>query len=192
MIPFTNLKLQQSLIKDQLTPAFTKTVDSGWYILGDQLKEFEVNFAKYIGCKYYAGVASGTDAITIALMALGVVDNWNTRRNSIANYYISNLQNVELLITSANVFHNYHLFVVKHPQRNSVIEYLSNKGVQSLIHYPVPINLQNAFNYQKDEELIKSRRFANCIFSLPMYPELEDFEVEMIVKTINLYESYHK
>ena len=72
IIPFSNLKLQQSILKDQLYPVLQDVIESGWYILGNRLKQFEKKFANYNGNIFCVGVASGTDAITLSLMALGI------------------------------------------------------------------------------------------------------------------------
>ena len=47
-------------------------LESGSYIMGKQVRQFEENFAAYIGCKYAIGVANGTDALVISLMAAGI------------------------------------------------------------------------------------------------------------------------
>ena len=59
-------------IKKKILKIVDKVFSSGNLILGEQVKNFEKNFAKYVGCKYAVGVNSGTDALQIALMALGV------------------------------------------------------------------------------------------------------------------------
>jgi len=59
-------------LKDEIISAVTRVVDSGWYILGGEVSAFEEEFARYIGIKHAVSVASGTDALTLSLMALGV------------------------------------------------------------------------------------------------------------------------
>lgn len=72
MIPFGDLKRQYLSIKEEVDLTVKKVLNSGWYILGDQVKEFEDNFAKYCGTKYAIGVANGVEAIQIALLSLGI------------------------------------------------------------------------------------------------------------------------
>lgn len=57
---------------NEYVEAFKKTLDSGWYILGNEVKDFEHEFATYLGAKHVIGVANGLDAIHIALRAVGV------------------------------------------------------------------------------------------------------------------------
>jgi len=71
--------------------------------------------------------------------------------------------------------------------RDLFMEYLNNKGIQTLIHYPIPINEQKAFQYQKDEIFEVSRKFSNEIFSIPIYPDIRKETLVEIVKAINEY-----
>lgn len=65
-------KAQNASIKKEIMMAIEEVVDSGWYILGSKVEQFEQEFAKYCGVKYCIGVRNGTDAITLALLALGI------------------------------------------------------------------------------------------------------------------------
>ena len=58
--------------KDQIDNAILRVLDSGTYIMGNEVSSFEEEFAKFIGCDFVAGVASGTDAIDLALRSLGI------------------------------------------------------------------------------------------------------------------------
>jgi len=71
-IEFTNLKLQYQSIKEEINTAILKVLRSGEFILGRELEKFEKELADYCGTKYAIGVASGTDALIIALTALGI------------------------------------------------------------------------------------------------------------------------
>ncbi|PWK28306.1 dTDP-4-amino-4,6-dideoxygalactose transaminase [Arcicella aurantiaca] len=68
-IPFLNLKSTNQIYEAQITEEISKAVCSGWYILGERLKQFETSFANYCGVKYCIGVANGLDALTIMLKA---------------------------------------------------------------------------------------------------------------------------
>ncbi len=76
MIPFLDMKEINAQYRDELIEACTKVIDSGWYILGRECKEFEKEFAAYCGSKYAIGVANGLDALTLIFRAykeLGVM-----------------------------------------------------------------------------------------------------------------------
>lgn len=69
-IPLVNLGREYEVLKGQILKAIQKTCESGDYILGQALEEFENNFARFIGTKYAVGVASGTDALYLSLKSL--------------------------------------------------------------------------------------------------------------------------
>jgi len=72
MISFLDLKKQYLSIKDEIDQAIETVFDKAWFILGEQVEAFEVEFSNYIGTKYGVGVGSGTEAIHLALVACGV------------------------------------------------------------------------------------------------------------------------
>lgn len=69
MIPFLDLKKINSQYKNELKEAATKVIDSGWYVLGEEVKHFEKEFANYCGVKYCIGVSNGLDALKLILRA---------------------------------------------------------------------------------------------------------------------------
>jgi dTDP-4-amino-4,6-dideoxygalactose transaminase len=71
-IPLVDLKAQYDSIKDELDAAIRRVVQSGQFVLGPEVKAFEYEMASYCGTKYAVGVASGTDALHLALLACGI------------------------------------------------------------------------------------------------------------------------
>ena len=71
-VPFLDLKAQYDTIRDEIEPAVREVFESQLFILGSKVKDFENNIAFYCNTKYAAGCASGTDAILLSLMALGI------------------------------------------------------------------------------------------------------------------------
>ncbi|MCL6525019.1 MAG: DegT/DnrJ/EryC1/StrS family aminotransferase [Thermoflavifilum sp.] len=69
MIPYENLKLVNKPYFDELYKAFAEVLESGWYILGEQVKKFEQAFANYLQTSYCVGVANGLEALTLSLRA---------------------------------------------------------------------------------------------------------------------------
>ena len=69
MIPFLDLKKINNQYRDELVKACARVIDSGWYIQGNECKEFESAFANYCGSKYAVGVANGLDALILILRA---------------------------------------------------------------------------------------------------------------------------
>ncbi|MGL4604025.1 MAG: DegT/DnrJ/EryC1/StrS family aminotransferase [Iodobacter sp.] len=72
MIPFLDLKAINQVHRTELIEAFTRTLDSGWYIMGKELKQFEASFAEYCGAEHCIGVSNGLDALHLILRAYGI------------------------------------------------------------------------------------------------------------------------
>src|SRR5262245_26905617 len=72
MIHCSNPKAQYLSHKDEIDKAIKKVTEGGWYILGEEVQAFESEFANYTGVKYGIGVGSGTEALHVALKALGI------------------------------------------------------------------------------------------------------------------------
>ncbi len=70
MIDFLNLKRINAQYEMELKDACSRVIDSGWYIMGTELKEFENEFASWCGVKHTIGVANGLDALILVLRAL--------------------------------------------------------------------------------------------------------------------------
>ena len=75
MIEFENLKNSNKPYIKDLEKAAIKVINSGWYILGNEVREFEAEFARYLGVKYCIGVASGLDALILSIEALSIPKN---------------------------------------------------------------------------------------------------------------------
>jgi len=71
-VPFVNLGIQNRLIREELLESISGVLDSGQFILGEELTRFEAAFARLCGTKYAVGVANGTDALFLAMKALGI------------------------------------------------------------------------------------------------------------------------
>ena len=72
MIDFAGLKQQYSEISEEIEEAVDRVLRRGWYLLGEELTSFEQEFSCYIGTRYGIGVNSGSDALLLALKALGI------------------------------------------------------------------------------------------------------------------------
>ena len=72
MIPMVNLKAQYTDIKDEIETGLTETLTNCSFILGENVQAFEKEAANYLGVKHTIGVASGTDALHLALLAAGI------------------------------------------------------------------------------------------------------------------------
>jgi dTDP-4-amino-4,6-dideoxygalactose transaminase len=123
---------------------------------------------------------------------LKLLDQWNEKRRTAASWYYELLQDKEV-----TTYHDsneneavHHLFVVTLKNRDQMIEKLSNAGIPTGIHYPVPIHNHECF---ADYSFIQGKRFhvaeeqASQLLSLPMHPNLKESDVEMVCKTIKAH-----
>lgn len=101
MIPFLDLKKINAQYRAKLIEAATRVIDSGWYIMGSELKAFEKEFAEYCGSKHCIGVANGLDALVLVLRAWKELGKLNDGDEVIvqANTYIASI----LAITENNL-----------------------------------------------------------------------------------------
>lgn len=74
IIEYENLKKANLPFMDQYREAFNRVLESGWYILGESVRQFEKEFADYCGTRYCCGVANGLDALILALKSFGLED----------------------------------------------------------------------------------------------------------------------
>lgn len=93
-IPYVNLYKQNKPYIPKLKSEFTKLINSGQYILGDSVNNFEREFAKYVGTKYAIGVGSGTDALYLSLRYLNL--NKNDEVITVSNSYLSTVSSIYL------------------------------------------------------------------------------------------------
>ena len=82
--------------------------------------------------------------------------------------------------------HVYHLYVVRAERRDALQVFLKERGIVSLIHYPVPVHLQPAYRGRLGDvgSLPETERAAREVLSLPMFPELTETEVHQVADTL--------
>jgi dTDP-4-amino-4,6-dideoxygalactose transaminase len=117
------------------------------------------------------------------------LDKWNTLRRKNAKVYLNELKEIKDIICpleAAYAYHVYHIFAVRVKNRDKVMEELAKRGIRALIHYPIPLHLQEvykALGYKRGDFPV-AEKIAQEVISLPMYPHLKKAQIEFIVKTI--------
>ena len=143
--------------------------------------------------KYYhefVGFNSRLDELQAAVLRckLKLLDDWNKKRRKIAHFYNEALKGLPVVTPkeAENVFHVYHLYVIRCDKRDELFEYLKRNGIGCGMHYPVPIHLQKAMkgNGYKKGDLPKTEKLSGEILSLPMYPHLTEKKAGKVVETI--------
>lgn len=142
----------------------------------------------------YKGLNSRLDEIQAAVLnvKLNYLDKENSKRREIAEYYIQNIKNKDIILPSIpkNIKeHVWHLFVIRTENREALQNYLTKNGVETLVHYPIPIHFQKAYltEYNGQKYPITEIISKTCL-SLPIYSCLKETEIKHIVNVINNYE----
>lgn len=139
------------------------------------------------------GVNSRLDELQAAFlrMKLRELDDDNNRRHEIANKFSQAFQNLKVGIphSIADTFHVYHLYVIETSDRDRLAKFLADKGIGTALHYPTPVHLQPAYlnRIRGYENLINTENLYKKILSLPMYPELNDNDVDYIISSVQEY-----
>lgn len=122
---------------------------------------------------------------------LRYLDEDNALRVRIARQYEAGLAQTGLRLPCQrmNSTHVYHLYVVCSPQREELQSYLKTNEISTLVHYPIPVHLQPAYvgRLQGCDHLPNTEQAALDVLSLPIYPELTDFEVKTVVQAVSAY-----
>jgi dTDP-4-amino-4,6-dideoxygalactose transaminase len=146
----------------------------------------------------YQGLNSRLDEIQAAFLDIKIkyLDIENQRRREIAKYYVCQItnpkiilpwksRNFELSTFNFELSHVWHLFVIRTSLLDDLQHYLSEKGIQTLIHYPIPPHKQLAFKEWNTLNLPITEIIHKEVLSLPISPVMTDEEVTKVVEIIN-------
>ena len=114
---------------------------------------------------------------------------WTERRREIAAFYCERLSEFEIILPRDKPFEKsvYHTFIIQTARRDELKNFLAEKEIDTKIHYPIPIHLQDAaklLGYKKGDFAVTEHQ-TETILSLPVFPELSDHQVEYVAETIN-------
>ena len=160
--------------------------------LADQLRRL-ANYGSRI--KYHhevVGVNSRLDELQAAFLRerLRVLDADNAHRRYVAQRYLDGLAGLPgLSLPTADDSDSqsaWHLFVVRHPQRDALAEHLAARGISTLVHYPVPIHRQGAYAGSPAAQLAlpAADAWAREALSLPIGPTLSDADVQAVIQGV--------
>ena len=136
------------------------------------------------------GLNSRLDELQAAVLRVKLphLDAENESRRRIAAIYESLLTEIGLVLpkTGSDVAHVYHQYVIRTPRRDALKTHLKEKGIGTLIHYPVPVHRQPAYagRLRGEERLPNTERIAGQILSLPMFPELRQEQARTVAREI--------
>jgi dTDP-4-amino-4,6-dideoxygalactose transaminase len=145
---------------------------------------------KYVNI--YQGLNSRLDEMQAAVLdvKLKYIDAENQRRREIAKRYLAEIKNPKLILPenpSNELEHVWHLFVIRTQEREKLQNYLSEKGIQTLIHYPIPPHQQEAYKEWNNLSYPLTEKIHKEVLSLPISPVMEEVEIISVIEALNNY-----
>ena len=141
------------------------------------------------------GMNSRLDEVQAAMLSerMKWLPEFTKRRRLIADSYHSKIDNPlvkHLKKPEQKSAHVYHLFVISHPKRDELQVHLLENGVQSLIHYPMPIHQQKpCLEIARDPNgLQNSEKHASICLSLPCHPQMSNTDIECVIESVNSFQ----
>lgn len=172
--------------------------DAGAVTTNDSLIAERVRTLRNYGSRVkYVNEAKGFNSRLDPVQAVALrvklryLDEWNARRGAIANRYAAELAGIGLVLPSVPQWAQpaWHLYVVQHPNRDALQQKLQTAGIGTLVHYPIPPHLQEAYRdagYQVGSLPI-AEQLANRVLSLPIGPQLQPPQVEAVISFLRNY-----
>ena len=146
----------------------------------------------------YVGVNSRLDEVQAAVLLakLPYLDSWNARRQEIAGRYCAEIRNPLVRVTPVPAnpkSHAWHVFPIFCETRDELQSFLNERGVETLIHYPIPPHQQEAFDGALSRGELRygplpiAEKLAKTELSIPMGPGMTDEQVAYVVESINIF-----
>jgi aminotransferase EvaB len=169
--------------------------DAGMCVSSNSGIAARIKRLRYFGMEktYYSleeGYNSRLDEIhaAILLKKLKHIDMYISKRRELASRYDQALKDTDLNLPfeKQNNMHVYHLYVVRHPSRDKIIEELKKRDIMVNIHYPWPVHIMKGFSrlgYQRGDFPV-AEKLADEIFSLPMYPYLAYEKQDSVIEAL--------
>lgn len=172
--------------------------DSGAVVTNDKELADKVRALGNYGSDYkyhhiYQGNNSRLDEVQAGLLRVKLkeLDKWNARRVEIADRYLAEIKNPEIVLptTEKACTHVYHIFAIRTEHRADLEKYLGEKGIGINKHYPIPIHLQEAYKELNLEEgaLPLAEEISRTQLSLPMYYGMTKEEITYVIDALNAW-----
>lgn len=145
---------------------------------------------KYVNI--YKGLNSRLDEIQAAVLdiKLKYIDKENEIRREISKRFINEIKNPAVILPEYPADENehvWHVFVIRSERRDELQSYLTENGVQTLIHYPIPPHKQEAYKDWNDLSFPISEKIHAEVLSLPISPVMDEEEINKIIEIINKF-----
>ncbi len=172
--------------------------DGGAIVTDDEnLAEFIKIFRNYGSQKRYynmlVGANSRLDEIQAGFLRvkLKYLDDMTKEKREFSQRYLNELRNdkIELPRIREKATHIWHQFVIKTPYRDELMDYLNDRNIGTIIHYPIPPHLSEAYSYLnvKKGDLPITEEYANSVLSIPLYNGMTKEEQDYVIDAINAF-----
>ncbi len=139
----------------------------------------------------FKGTNSRLDEVQAAVLRvkLRYLDKDNEKRRQISKIYRENIKNPKIILRNVNNedSHVWHLFVVRTENRDNLQKHLADKGIQSMIHYPIPPHKQKAYSEWNGLSMPITEKIHREVLSIPISPVMSDEEVSIVIEVLNAY-----
>ena len=142
----------------------------------------------------YKGTNSRLDEMQAAFLRVKLphLDKWNENRRQIAARYLAEIKNPMIklpLATSETYEHIYHVFVIRCEKRDELEKYLSDNGIHTVKHYPIPMHMQQAYAELQISEgtLPIAEEISRTVLSIPMYYGMTEAQVDYVIEKLNKF-----
>ena len=120
------------------------------------------------------------------------LDKWNESRRKTAKRYLEEISNplIKLPLPSDEEYrHIYHVFVIRCEKRDELKEYLSERGIGTVEHYPIPMHMQKAYEDLNilEGSLPIAEEISRTVLSVPMFYGMTDEQTEYVINTLNRF-----
>lgn len=137
----------------------------------------------------YIGRNSRLDEIQAAVLDVKLkhLDDDNQRRKEVAKKYINGITNPAIILPKVDDFdaHAFHIFPIRTKKRETLQKYLTENGIQTIIHYPIPPHKQECYKEWNERSYPLTELIADEELSLPISPVMTDNEVNEVIRLIN-------
>lgn len=172
--------------------------DAGAIVTNDAKIADDVRVFRNYGSekRYYnrvVGTNSRLDELQAGLLRVRLkhLDELTVEKKNICARYLNELHNksIQLPGIRSGASHVWHQFVIQSEDRDNLIKYLDENGVGTIIHYPIPPHLSEAYHYLelKEGSLPITEKYAQSVLSLPLYNGMTKEEQDYVITTVNAF-----
>ncbi|MCV3429702.1 DegT/DnrJ/EryC1/StrS family aminotransferase [Campylobacter lari] len=135
----------------------------------------------------YAGLNSRLDELQAGILDIKLkhLDSDNQKRKEIADFYMKNIKNENIILPKIDIDHVWHLFVIRTKFRDKLQKYLNENNIQTIIHYPIPPHKQECYKGFNNLSLPITEQIHNEVLSIPISPVMTQDEIKQVTEVIN-------